>query len=136
MIKDMDGDEEKLIIQKAIYKTNLRKHHRCLSINMNQVEVKFLTDEETSALKQSSKEGIEALVIEPCLKTRDMSLRIWDMPKPASLFNSLYVLIIGWKSVVEGNDLKVGDVVQVWSYQVVDIFSFVTLEMSFCYRYQ
>ncbi|MBA0670067.1 hypothetical protein Goklo_007389, partial [Gossypium klotzschianum] len=30
---------------------------------MNRVEVKFLTDEETSALKQSSKEGIEALVI-------------------------------------------------------------------------
>ncbi|MBA0680163.1 hypothetical protein Goari_011875, partial [Gossypium aridum] len=73
---------------------------------MNRVEVKFLTNEETSALKQSSKEGIEALVIEPCLKTKDMSLRIWDMPKPTSLFSSLYVLIIGWKSVVECNDLK------------------------------
>ncbi|MBA0554205.1 hypothetical protein Golob_013324 [Gossypium lobatum] len=118
MIKDMDGNEEKLIIQKTIYKTNLRKHYRCLSIAMNRVEVKFLTDEETSALKQSSKERIEALVIEPCLKTRDMSLRIWDMPKPTSLFSSLSVLIIGWKSVVEDNDLKVRDVVQVWSFQV------------------
>ncbi|KAK8341113.1 hypothetical protein V6Z11_A08G148300 [Gossypium hirsutum] len=103
---------------KTIYKTNLRKHHRCLSLAMNQVEVKFLTDEETSALKQSSKEGIKALVIEPRLKTRYTSLRIWDMPKPTSLFSPLYVLIIGWKLVVESNDLKVGDMVQVWSYQV------------------
>ncbi|KAB2051249.1 hypothetical protein ES319_A12G043600v1, partial [Gossypium barbadense] len=115
MIKCMDGSEEKLIIQKALYKTDLSKHHGRLSIPMNQVEVEFLTDEE---LKQSSKEGIEALVIEPCLKTRDMSLRIWDMPKPTGRFSSVYVLVTGWKSVVEGNDLKVGDVIQVWSFRV------------------
>nr|KJB47845.1 hypothetical protein B456_008G045100 [Gossypium raimondii] len=104
MIKCMDGSEEKLIIQKALYKTDLSKHHGRLSIPMNQVEVEFLKDEE---LKQSSKEGIEALVIEPCLKTRDMSR-----------FSSLYVLVTGLKSVVESNDLKVGDVVQVWSFRV------------------
>nr|KJB47876.1 hypothetical protein B456_008G045700 [Gossypium raimondii] len=115
MIKCMDGSEEKLIIQKALYKTDLSKHHGRLSIPMNRVEVEFLTDEE---LKQSSKEGIEALVIEPCLKTRDMSLRIWDMPKPTGRFSSLYVLVTGWKSVVESNDLKVGDVIQVWSFRV------------------
>ncbi|KAH1072527.1 hypothetical protein J1N35_024855 [Gossypium stocksii] len=52
MIKCMDGSEKKLIIQKALHKTDLSKHHGRLSIPMNQVEVEFLIDEE---LKQRSK---------------------------------------------------------------------------------
>ncbi|XP_022760122.1 putative B3 domain-containing protein At3g24850 [Durio zibethinus] len=122
MIKDMGGADEKLIIQKSLFKTDRSRHHNRLSIPMNQIKAEFLTDEEKDVLKESSNnkdsKGIEALVIDPSLQTRDMTFKRWDMKKPSGKTCSIYALLKEWNSVVKENNLKVNDVIQLWSFRV------------------
>ncbi|XP_022760127.1 putative B3 domain-containing protein At3g24850 [Durio zibethinus] len=110
MIKDMGGADEKLIIQKSLFKTDRSRHHNRLSIPMNQIKVEFLTDEEKDVLKEGSNNKdskvIEALVIDPSLQTRDMTFKRWDMKKPSGKTCSIYALLKEWNSVVKDNNLK------------------------------
>ncbi|KAK8652467.1 hypothetical protein V6N13_126499 [Hibiscus sabdariffa] len=118
IIQGMEGSGEKLILQKKLYSTDLSDHHGRLSLPLNQVMAEFLTDEEKNVLGQGSKRSIEALVIEPGLKKRNMKLKRWEMKKkngkPSSV---MYVFTSGWNSVVRDNDLKEGDVMQIWSFR-------------------
>ncbi|KAK8473936.1 hypothetical protein V6N13_094087 [Hibiscus sabdariffa] len=118
MIQGMEGSGEKLILQKKLYSTDLSDHHGRLSLPLNQVMAEFLNDEEKNVLVQGSKRSIEALVIEPCLKKRNMKSKRWEMKKkngkPSSV---MYVFTCGWNSVVRDNDLKEGDVMQIWSFR-------------------
>ncbi|XWS75618.1 hypothetical protein CRYUN_Cryun01aG0106600 [Craigia yunnanensis] len=124
MIKGIEGTDEKLIIQKPLTKTDLNKHHCRLAIPMNQVKVEFLTDEEKNELNEKKSKGIGTLVIEPSLETRKLIFKRWDMKKPSRKTCSIYVLSSDWNSVVKGNDLKVNDVIQLWSFRAKWILCF------------
>ncbi|PKI53214.1 hypothetical protein CRG98_026415 [Punica granatum] len=55
------------------------------------------------------------LVCENC----DLGLRRWEMRKNGGKSSTVsYVLARGWNGVVARNDLKKGDLVQVWSFRV------------------
>ncbi|XVF71354.1 hypothetical protein PTKIN_Ptkin12aG0030300 [Pterospermum kingtungense] len=113
MIKDMGGTDVKLIIQKPLYRTDLSMSHGRLSIPINQVQVEFLTPEEKILVNDKNSEGIKVSVIDPSLKTRRLFFRRWYMRSC-----SVYALRTEWKSVLRDNDLKVNDVIQVWSFRV------------------
>ncbi|GKV30526.1 hypothetical protein SLEP1_g39329 [Rubroshorea leprosula] len=65
LIEEMGGSEEKLLIQKILFKTDLSKSHNRLQIPENQVMADFLTEEEERKLDEK---GLNVELIEPCLK--------------------------------------------------------------------
>ncbi|GLT30809.1 hypothetical protein SLA2020_055940 [Shorea laevis] len=112
LIEEMGGSQEKLLIQKIIFKTDLSKTHNRLQIPMNQVMVTdFLTQDE--ARKLDGEEGLNVDLIEPCLKKSKIHLTKWSMGNSKVLvFNEQ------WKSVVDGNrTLKKNAVMQIWSFR-------------------
>ncbi|XP_021296769.1 putative B3 domain-containing protein At3g24850 [Herrania umbratica] len=127
MIRDMEGTDEKLIIQKPLFKTDCSKHHGRLSIPVSKVKVEFLTDDEKNMLVRSNGNnsmGIEALLIEPSLQTRKVILKRWDMGKESGKNSSIYVLVREWNSVLEDNDMKIHDLIQLWSFRVKSALCF------------
>ncbi|GLU01706.1 hypothetical protein SLE2022_189960 [Rubroshorea leprosula] len=108
----MGGSQEKLLIQKIIFKTDLSKTHNRLQIPMNQVMVTdFLTQDEVRKL--DGEEGLNVDLIEPCLKKSKIHITKWSMGNSKVLvFNEQ------WKSVVDGNrTLKKNAVMQIWSFR-------------------
>ncbi|OMP14169.1 hypothetical protein COLO4_00230 [Corchorus olitorius] len=92
MIKDMGETDEKLIIEKSLYKTDKSETHCRLSIPKNQVRVEFLTDKEKKFLKSGSnnkeRKSIEVLLIEPSLQTR----KVWSFRVKSTLCFALVVV--------------------------------------------
>ncbi|KAK8672607.1 hypothetical protein V6N13_110972 [Hibiscus sabdariffa] len=119
-IKGMEGSEVKFIIQKRLYSTDLSKHHGRLSVPLNKVKAEFLSSEEKKVLEGGSKQGIEALIIGPCLslRGREVSLKRWEMKKQTGRPSSVvYAITKGWNSVVQDNQLKQGHLIQIWSFR-------------------
>ncbi|KAK2973741.1 hypothetical protein RJ640_019741, partial [Escallonia rubra] len=115
-IREMGGTEPVLVIQKALFKSDVRDLEGRLSIPKNHIEEGFLTDEEERVL--DSRRGrrfgeMPTLLIEPKLGECCILLRKYMMKKTA-----LYVLMKPWQEVVKRNGLKKGMVVQVWSFRV------------------
>ncbi|GLU10879.1 hypothetical protein SLE2022_276570 [Rubroshorea leprosula] len=107
----MGGSEEKLLVQKIIFKTDLSKSHNRLQIPENQVRPDFLTEEEKRKLDEG---GVNVELIEPCLKKSKIHLTKWNMRK-----SQVFVFNEQWNSVVDGNQstLKRNAVVQIWSFR-------------------
>ncbi|KAH0696168.1 hypothetical protein KY290_013538 [Solanum tuberosum] len=107
----------KLVIQKALYDTDLSYQHMRLSIPLNQVVSKdFLTPQqkmvlETRDIVSNKKNKIQFNLIDPSLEQTKIHLAKWDMNK-----SSNYVLLNDWMEVAERNNLKSGMVVQLWSF--------------------
>ncbi|XP_049382760.1 putative B3 domain-containing protein At2g27410, partial [Solanum stenotomum] len=107
----------KLVIQKALYDTDLSYQHMRLSIPLNQVVSKdFLTPQqkmvlETRDIVSNKKNKIQFNLIDPSLEQTKIHLAKWDMNK-----SSNYVLLNDWMEVAERNKLKSGMVVQLWSF--------------------
>ncbi|GLU01703.1 hypothetical protein SLE2022_189950 [Rubroshorea leprosula] len=112
LIEEMGGSQEKLLIQKIIFKTDLSKTHNRLQIPMNQVMVTdFLTQDE--ARKLDGEEGLNVDLIEPCLKKSKIHLTKWSMGN-----SKVFVFNEQWKSVVDRNrTLKKNAVMQIWSFR-------------------
>ncbi|GLT62009.1 hypothetical protein SLA2020_346770 [Shorea laevis] len=111
LIEEMGGSEEKLLIQKIIFKTDLSKSHNRLQIPENQVMADFLTGEEERLLDAG---GVNVELIEPCLKKSNIHLTKWNMRN-----SRVFVFNEKWNSVVDGNQstLKANAVVQIWSFR-------------------
>ncbi|KAK8592921.1 hypothetical protein V6N13_043450 [Hibiscus sabdariffa] len=117
-IKGMEGSEVKFIIQKRLYSTDLSKHHGRLSVPQNKVKAKFISSEEKKVLEGGSNQGIEALIIEPCLRRKEVSLKRWEMKKQTGKPSSVvYAITRGWNSVAEDNELKQGHLIQIGSFR-------------------
>ncbi|GLU01714.1 hypothetical protein SLE2022_190030 [Rubroshorea leprosula] len=92
----MGGSEENLLIQKIIFKTDLSKTHNRLQILENQVMVTDLLTEE-EARKLDGEEGLNVVLIEPCLEKSRIHLTKWSMGN-----SKVFVFNEQWNSV-EGN---------------------------------
>ncbi|XP_010315769.1 B3 domain-containing protein At2g32645-like [Solanum lycopersicum] len=95
----------KLVIQKALYGTDLSYQHMRLSIPVNQVVSKdFLTPQkkmvlETRDIVSNKKSKIQFNLIEPSLEQTKIHLTKWDMNE-----SSNYVLLNDWMQVAEGTN--------------------------------
>lgn len=123
-IREMNGGNLILVIEKALYKTDVSRSHCRLSIPVKQIGQEFLTEQEMALLNQKSEKNsapseIAVKLIEPSHQESSMKLKIWEMTdkKNKKKISLMYVLVGGWNSVVERNRLKKGDVVRLWSFR-------------------
>jgi hypothetical protein len=110
------GTQVELVIQKAIYDSDLRPNNNRLSMPFKQINEGFLREEERKDL--AKRKAMTVPFIEPSGKCEEMTLKQWDMPKKTGKTSSTYVLITHWNKVVQANGLGLKDVVQVWSFRV------------------
>ncbi|KAK7809594.1 b3 domain-containing protein, partial [Quercus suber] len=80
----------------------------------------FLSEQEKEKnLEHGKKKEIPARLVDPKLQIfNDVVLIQWDMPKDTGNTSSTYALRTGWNNVRLSNDLKEGDLVQLWSFRV------------------
>ncbi|GKA62903.1 DNA-directed DNA polymerase [Tanacetum coccineum] len=110
------GSDIKLVIQKLLYMSDLKKSQNRLNMPINQLETKdFLTNEEKTDL-ESVKEIVVPL-LGPTLRmyAEPMKLKI----RPMGRTNN-YVLMNKWNNFVEENKdyLKQLSTIQLWSFRV------------------
>lgn len=128
-IRHMHGKYIVRVIQKPLYNSDISKPECRFSIPVKQVQQEFLTKQEKILLdtcdshkKKASR--IEATLIDPSLTEKKISLRKWETKKKHHIYgsgssysSSSYVLMNKWYNIVEENQLKKGDVVQVWAFR-------------------
>ncbi|PWA19998.1 hypothetical protein CTI12_AA629780 [Artemisia annua] len=112
---EMNGSELKLVIQKVLYMSDLKKDQNRLSLPFKQLITEdFLTTEERWELV--NKKEMEVRVVGPTLEMykEPMSLAIWPMKKTHNL-----VLKTNWYHFVKENKehLKELSKIQVWSFR-------------------
>ncbi|KAK6916189.1 B3 domain-containing protein At2g31720-like [Dillenia turbinata] len=129
-IADMKGTHIELVIQKRVFKTDVSKNHGRFSIPVKQVRFDFLSDKE-NRLVWLSNGTLEVMLIQPSLDLKPIVLnfRKWVMPKKPknnsgsennTKASSSYVLITNWNEVVKLNQLREGEIVQLWAFRWKD----------------
>ncbi|XP_030944816.1 B3 domain-containing protein At1g05920-like [Quercus lobata] len=118
VINTLNGRDELLVIQKKLFKTDITKGNNRFSIPLRQiVREDFLSKQEKKELR--AWQEIPARLINSKLQIfNDVVLIQWDMPKDTRNTSSTYALKTDWNNVRLSNDLKEGDLVQLWSFQV------------------
>ncbi|XVF56770.1 hypothetical protein PTKIN_Ptkin06aG0146500 [Pterospermum kingtungense] len=111
-IKNLGGTEIKLVIQKFIQVSDLKRQQCRLSMPLNQVRSKFLSEAEEQKL--ANKETIDVTLVEPCLRLSQVKFYWWRIGSSNS-----YIFRGTWKDVVKNNadSLKPMAVVQIWSFR-------------------
>ncbi|KAL0362730.1 UNVERIFIED_CONTAM: hypothetical protein Scaly_1228200 [Sesamum calycinum] len=127
--------EETLVIQKALFRTDLNSSHNRLSIPFTQISHHgFLTDEETKYLRyrdgKGKKKHKDVIIIEPSLELRIAAFSRWDMPKENGKTSSIYVIHGPWTSIVTRNQLKVGMVIQLWAVRIGEELCFALVNLT------
>ncbi|CAK9183075.1 unnamed protein product [Ilex paraguariensis] len=124
-IRDMGGSPETivLVIQKALYWTDVNDAQNRLSIPQSQIRTEFLEDDERETLKgrngDNNVAAMEVRLIDPLLQVCTVSLRRWEMKKKRGGSSPLYVLNgPSWKTMKSSNGLELGLVIQLWSFRV------------------
>nr|POE83411.1 b3 domain-containing protein [Quercus suber] len=118
IIKAKKGFDIKLAIQKEQSPSDMKDQFARLSIPKGQMSADFLSQEEQPILQQKEEDGVhykgmEVLLIQPSLEECTISLKKW---KNGS--STCYMLSSPWNKVATNNDLKVGDIIQIWTLRV------------------
>lgn len=113
---DMNGSDLKLVIQKALFMSDLKPDQNRLNLPRKQLITEdFLSDDEKRILESGKKE-IEVRLVGPTLKMykEPMGLKIWGMARTEN-----FVLKTKWNQFVEENKdyLKQLSKIQVWSFR-------------------
>ncbi|KAK7266267.1 hypothetical protein RIF29_18909 [Crotalaria pallida] len=108
-INEMGGTEITLVFFKVLYPTDLTKQANRLLMPLRKIKnAGFLREGELQELKAK----MEVPLIQPSLELTKLTLTLWDMSKENGTANYYYALITNWKKVVDANQLKEGDLVQ------------------------
>ncbi|KAM3755604.1 hypothetical protein ACB098_02G052000 [Castanea mollissima] len=116
IITAKNGCELKLIIQKKLSKTDLKKSANRLSIPNGQLKAEFLGQKEQIILQEKVGghcKGIEVPLIQPSWEVSTILLKNWKYGN-----GNCYMLSSQWNDVAERNGLKADDIIQVWSFRV------------------
>ncbi|KAI9126212.1 hypothetical protein K1719_002633 [Acacia pycnantha] len=111
--EDLGGSEIKMLIQKKICRCDLSFH--AFSIPENEIledARDFLKPHEVEILKMTSCQSISVSLFDHNLQQFQMFLSWWQMNNL-----SFYNLSHCWKEVVQRNNLKLDDMVQLWSFR-------------------
>ncbi|KAM1471719.1 hypothetical protein EV1_041731 [Malus domestica] len=108
----LEGTRLGLVIQKRITMTDISPGENRLSMPEAQiVSMDFLEAKEKELLE--GQQTMKVQLIDPGLVKGDINLRLWHMKS-----SKLYVLRTQWGAVAQRNELKPGQLVQVWSFRV------------------
>ncbi|KAL3748780.1 hypothetical protein ACJRO7_009936 [Eucalyptus globulus] len=95
-IQEVHGRGVMLVLQKKLCASDVDPRQYRLSMPSTKIDAKFLTSEESQALK--SEKGITVSLIEPCLKVRHgLQLKKWMNDS----VNFSYLLTKGWNAVAQ-----------------------------------
>ncbi|KAM0029475.1 putative DNA-binding pseudobarrel domain superfamily [Helianthus debilis subsp. tardiflorus] len=112
---EMYGLDMKLVIQKVLYESDMKKDQNRLNMPIKQLVTKpheFLTDDE---IRMVDKDGIEVRVVGSMMQmyARPLWLKKWPMKKSDN-----YVLKTNWNNfVVDNEGLKKETMIQVWAFR-------------------
>ncbi|GLT31716.1 hypothetical protein SLA2020_064320 [Shorea laevis] len=120
-IEGYDGCDPELVMQKRLLRSDLTPYQSRLLIPCGRYNnLNFLTHDELRRMEKcreshykDPEDDLRVLLVEPCLEETELSLRKW-----CSFGNHVeYFLTKGWWSVLERNELEVGDAVQLWKFR-------------------
>ncbi|KAL6126020.1 hypothetical protein ACLB2K_074071 [Fragaria x ananassa] len=110
-IESMGGSKVNLVIEKTLYMSDLALNQNRLSMPFKQLRSKFLEDDEVRRL--ANHETFTLPLIDTRLQERQICLSEWSMPT-----SKWYALKTQWhKKIVVENELREGDLIQVWSFR-------------------
>ncbi|KAL4586520.1 hypothetical protein LXL04_011156 [Taraxacum kok-saghyz] len=132
IVNEKNGTEVKVLIQKTLFKSDLKKSQNRLNMPIKQLEtLDFLKEHEKQLIHEKEK-GLKVKLLGPRLrehKEYSMVLKIWHLKSTEN-----YVLITNWNDFVKENqkDLKKDTMIQVWSFRIKDKlhFAIACLEMD------
>ncbi|XP_016433903.1 uncharacterized protein LOC107760378 [Nicotiana tabacum] len=121
-ITEIGGSVESaiLVIEKRLFETDIKPGEGRLSIPQRQMSNEFLKPEEDAHLNTRNGNNVsekKVKLIEPSLETCDINLRKWNMNKSNGKTSSSYVLTTYWNAVTKRNALKIGTLMQLWSFR-------------------
>ncbi|KAF5762773.1 putative DNA-binding pseudobarrel domain superfamily [Helianthus annuus] len=112
---EMYGLDMKLVIQKVLYESDMKKDQNRLNMPIKQLATKpheFLTDDE---IRMVDKDGIEVRVVGSMMQmyAKPLRLKKWPMKKTDN-----YVLKTNWNNFLADNEgLKKDVMIQVWAFR-------------------
>ncbi|CAJ1971402.1 unnamed protein product [Sphenostylis stenocarpa] len=128
-IQELNGREVNFVTEKKLFDTDLNPQNARLSIPPGKIVNRFLSESEELSLNERMREskrlgGVWVSVLDPGLKEYKMCLKKWRMEK-----SYVYNLTKGWNQMVRGNDLKLHDTLQLWSFRVSSQLCFALVKM-------
>ncbi|TYI38807.1 hypothetical protein ES332_A02G054400v1 [Gossypium tomentosum] len=121
--KSMGGRGLVLVIQKTIFFSDINPTASRFSIPFSQVKTHdFLNEAEAKEL--DDKNSMQVWLLDPSMRETSITLNKWVMGS-----SSLYVLTNTWNPVVKNNQLKKGDMVQLWSFRVNSLLCFALVKL-------
>ncbi|OMO90304.1 hypothetical protein COLO4_19258 [Corchorus olitorius] len=120
VIKSLDGTNLVFLMQKNLSRDDLSRIYNRLSIPMCRVRKGFLSSKEKEELLVHSKNKKPVLFVEPSLDVTKMFMRRLEKKTYSS-----YVLVSSqWDGIWRRNNLKEGDLVQLWTFRVKENLGF------------
>ncbi|MBA0605671.1 hypothetical protein Godav_018222 [Gossypium davidsonii] len=112
-----------LVIQKTIFFSDINPTASRFSIPFSQVKTHdFLNEAEAKEL--DDKNPMQVWLLDPSMKGTNITFNKWVMGS-----SSLYVLTNTWNPVVKNNQLKKGEMVQLWSFRVNSLLCFALVKL-------
>ncbi|KAL7604679.1 hypothetical protein Lser_V15G15212 [Lactuca serriola] len=112
---ELEGTEAKVVIQKTLFSSDLRKNQNRLSMPMKQLKPdEFLRKNEKEDLENGMELKVGLLGPRLEMHANPMMLKMWHMKKTKN-----YVLKTNWNEFVMANekDLEINKTIQVWSFR-------------------
>ncbi|TYJ27997.1 hypothetical protein E1A91_A07G227700v1 [Gossypium mustelinum] len=123
IVEDMGGRGLVLVIQKTIFFSDINPTASRFSIPFSQVKTHdFLNEAEAKEL--DDKNPMQVWLLDPSMKGTNITFNKWVMGS-----SSLYVLTNTWNPVLKNNQLKKGDMVQLWSFRVNYLLCFALVKL-------
>ncbi|XP_070003154.1 putative B3 domain-containing protein At5g35780 [Nicotiana sylvestris] len=121
-ITEIEGSVEStiLVIEKRLFETDIKPGEGRLSIPQRKMSNEFLKPEEDEYLNTRNGNNVSEMkvkLIEPSLEICDINLKKWNMNKSNRKTSSSYVLTTYWNAVTKRNGLKIGTLVQLWTFR-------------------
>ncbi|KAH7840114.1 hypothetical protein Vadar_012818 [Vaccinium darrowii] len=122
-IRELNGSDAIMVMEKKLFATDVNTGNARLSLPAREIDLRFLSEEEKVflATRQDGNKisRIKSRIIVEGGMEHGICLSQWEMPKKASgNVSVVYVLLSGWKDVVEAHNLRKDDIVQLWSFRV------------------
>lgn len=118
-----EAEDARLILKKTLFESDVKRAQSRFLITFKQLERNdFLTQEESRFLEQDKVEkgkGIKVVVVNQRSEKWNLRFKKWEMRNNKTSENGSlhYALNRGWNAIVEGNALKAGDKIDLWSFR-------------------
>ncbi|XP_052489771.1 B3 domain-containing protein At3g25182-like [Gossypium raimondii] len=123
IVEEMGSRGLVLVIQKTIFFSDINPTASRFSIPFSQVKTHdFLNEAEAKEL--DDKNPMQVWLLDPSMKGTNITFNKWVMGS-----SSLYVLTNTWNPVVKNNQLKKGEMVQLWSFRLNSLLYFALVKL-------